>query len=107
MLTDAGKLDYFAARDSIRDNTRIGPTEKAVALEILACRNSTTAKCYPGHASIAKKTGLSKRTVERTIPDLVKKGILCIEEEATYWSTARYVFTFDEDDLDGLEHRDK
>lgn len=57
-------------------NIDISPTARTVYRALLRYANRETWSCFPSIATIAKDTGLSKRTIIRQIALLEKEGLL-------------------------------
>jgi hypothetical protein len=55
------------------------PNEKVVALSLADQAHDDGTEARPGIARIAKKSGMSTRTAQRTIAQLIDKGIIKIE----------------------------
>lgn len=67
----------------------ITPIAKLVLLELSACYNPNKPDMFPKQKTLAKKIGVSERSVVRGIQELVKKGLILIESKYTN----HYVFT--------------
>jgi hypothetical protein len=59
--------------DEIRDIT---PTEKLVMLVVASHRNEETGRCFPSQSLVAEKSGLTDRTVRRSLTSLEEKGLI-------------------------------
>lgn len=68
---------------------KITPTAKLVLLELSACYNPNKPDMFPKQKTLAKKIGVSERSVVRAIQELVKAGLILIESKYTN----HYVFT--------------
>lgn len=58
------------------DQTTGNPTRKAVLVALADFTNGETGKCCPYIATIAKRTELSEKTVQRALSDLVDAGFV-------------------------------
>ena len=67
----------------------ITPTAKLVLLELSVCFNPNKPDMFPKQKTLAKKIGVSERSVVRAIQELVKAGLILIESKYTN----HYVFT--------------
>lgn len=67
----------------------ITPIAKLVLLELSACYNPNKPDMFPKQKTLAKKIGVSERSVVRGIQELVKEGLILIENKYTN----HYVFT--------------
>lgn len=67
----------------------ITPIAKLVLLELSACYNPNKPDMFPKQKTLAKKIGVSERSVVRGIQELVKEGLILIESKYTN----HYVFT--------------
>lgn len=67
----------------------ITPIAKLVLLELSACYNPNKSDMFPKQKTLAKKIGVSERSVVRGIQELVKEGLILIESKYTN----HYVFT--------------
>ncbi|MRG66116.1 hypothetical protein GH789_12605 [Rhizobium pusense] len=73
----ASKAEYFSWVRRDRD-CRMNGTAKQVLSVILDCLNFDTGRCDPSHQFIADELGISVRTVERTIPRIVKANWISV-----------------------------
>ena len=68
----------------------ITPIAKLVLLELSACYNPNKPDMFPKQKTLAKKIGVSERSVVRGIQELVKEGLILIESNKY---TNHYIFT--------------
>lgn len=67
----------------------ITPIAKLVLLELSACYNPNKPDMFPKQKTLAKKIGVSERSIVRGVQELVKAGLILIESKYTN----HYVFT--------------
>lgn len=67
----------------------ITPIAKLVLLELSTCYNPNKPDMFPKQKTLAKKIGVSERSVVRGIQELVKEGLILIESKYTN----HYIFT--------------
>lgn len=67
----------------------ITPIAKLVLLELSACYNPKKADMFPKQKTLAKKIGVSERSVVRGIQELMKAGLILVESKYTN----HYIFT--------------
>lgn len=72
----------------------ITPIAKLVLLELSACYNPKKADMFPKQKTLAKKIGVSERSVVRGIQELMKAGLILVESKYTnhYIFTSRIAF---------------
>ena len=73
----------------------IPPSEKVVALALADHAHDDGTEARPGTSSLAVKSSLSKRQVQRVLKSLVAKGVIQVYREATYTTPAWYRFILD------------
>lgn len=76
---DAASAGFTAVPNALiraQAKLRLNPTEMVVLLNLLLHWWQNERLPYPGTPAIAKRTGLSERTVQRTISALGRKGLL-------------------------------
>lgn len=71
------------------------PSEKLVALALADHAHDDGTEARPGMASLAAKTTLSKRQVQRVLKNLVQKGVIEEYKPSTYTTPAWYRFVLD------------
>lgn len=71
------------------------PSEKLVALALADHAHDDGTEARPGMASLAIKTTLSKRQVQRVLKSLVLKGVIEEYKPSTYTTPAWYRFILD------------
>ena len=71
------------------------PSEKLVALALADHAHDDGTEARPGMASLALKTTLSKRQVQRVLKSLVQKGVIEEYKASTYTTPAWYRFILD------------
>lgn len=71
-------------------NGSYGPLEKLVLLALADWINPATGYCWPKVATIAKKTGLSTRQVQRIISKLKRDGTISVEPGSGRGHASRY-----------------
>lgn len=62
----------------ILERKDLSPTAKVV-LAALLLYGRRTGRCFPAEATIAQAAGVSDRTVRRTLPELVRLGLIAVE----------------------------
>lgn len=67
----------------------LSPIAKLVLLELSACYNPNKADMFPKQKTLAKKIGVSERSIVRAIQELVKEGLVLVESKYSN----HYVFT--------------
>lgn len=67
----------------------ITPIAKLVLLELSACYNPNKPDMFPKQKTLAKKIGVSERSVVRGVQELIKTGLILVESKYTN----HYVFT--------------
>ena len=67
----------------------ITPIAKLVLLELSACYNPKKADMFPKQKTLAKKIGVSERSVVRGVQELIKAGLILVESKYTN----HYIFT--------------
>lgn len=72
------------------DNSSAGGTERLVLLAIADCADDTGANAWPSIATLARKTRLDERTVQRVIRRLADAGQLRVEACAGGRGSNRY-----------------
>lgn len=75
------------------EHSNTEPTERLVLLAIADCANDAGAEAYPSLATLAKKTGLSIRSVQRALRRLVECGELIVNANAGPHGCNRYRVT--------------
>lgn len=68
------------------------PSEKVTALALADHAHDDGTEARPGNASLAMKTSLSERQVQRVVKSLVAKGVLAIQRPATNTKPVVYCF---------------
>lgn len=68
------------------------PSEKVTALALADHAHDDGTEARPGHASLAAKTSLSERHVQRVLKSLVEKGVLAVQRPATNIKPVVYCF---------------
>jgi hypothetical protein len=68
----------FTWRSAIVDSA-LSPQRRLVALVLSLHMNELGGSCFPSYATLARETGLSRRTVIRSVQDLVSGGWLGLE----------------------------
>lgn len=61
----------------------ITPIAKLVLLELSACYNPQKADMFPKQKTLAKKIGVSERSVVRGVQELIKAGLILVEGKYT------------------------
>lgn len=69
------KPNAFAVMNNVRDHCQ-QPVSKKLLMLTLATYANADGICYPSNATLAKATGISKRTVQRILPALAAEGEL-------------------------------
>ncbi len=77
---------------SVMENNDVGGAAKLVAL-VLANYANEKGLAWPSIESLAEKTGLSKRQLQRIVPQIEKAGLLRITTGGGRKRTHRYQFT--------------
>ncbi len=67
----------------------VSPIAKLVLLELSACYNPKKVDVFPKQKTLAKKIGVSERSIVRAVQELVKAGVILIESKYTN----HYIFT--------------
>lgn len=67
----------------------VSPIAKLVLLELSACYNPKKVDVFPKQKTLAKKIGVSERSIIRAVQELVKAGVILIESKYTN----HYIFT--------------
>lgn len=67
----------------------LSPIAKLVLLELSACYNPKKADMFPKQKTLAKKIGVSERSIVRAIQELVKEGLVLVESKYSN----HYIFT--------------
>lgn len=79
------------------ETTQLTSTEKLVALSMADNARQDGSDAFPSISTTARKTGLSDRTIQRTLQSLVKKGVLKVQKEATPDRPTTYQFLLSDD----------
>ena len=67
---------YFVGDLNILADLRLSANDKLVYFCLVSFMNKKDGKCYPRYATIRKRTGLSERTIQRSIKHLAKLQIV-------------------------------
>ncbi|WP_144797720.1 helix-turn-helix domain-containing protein [Microbacterium paludicola] len=80
----ASKTDGFVRIPNwLIDDSDLSAHELLVYTVLLRFRDPKTGKCFPGMTTIADRARISRKSVERTIPLLEKRGIVRVERRST------------------------
>lgn len=71
---------------------RLNPTQLVVALALADHANSENGLAWPGVPRVATFCRISERTVQRTLAELVKAGVIRVHKPATNRAPTVYVF---------------
>ena len=90
----------------VMDNLGVGGNVKFVAL-VLANYANDKGIAWPSVETLAKTTGLSRRQIQRILPQIEKAGLVKISPGGGRKRTYRYQFTYMEnsDNLSSFPHR--
>jgi hypothetical protein len=66
------------AADNLRRNGHLTAAARLVGLEILACLNKTSGCAFPAEETIARRLGITVRTVRSAVAQLRKAGCISI-----------------------------
>ena len=86
------------------DCQQLGPSAKLLLI-VLARHTNDEGSCFPSLATLTKKTGLSRRTIQRQLNWCVDNGIIVRMNDKTVRST-RYQFTHLMEDNDIMAPKD-
>ena len=90
-IENLGITQFKLTTDIIKNLSQfeITPTAKLVLLYLSSCYNPQKAEMFPKQKTIAKKIGVSERSVVRAIQELFREGLIIFECKYTN----RYKFT--------------
>ena len=75
------------------DDNRLNPTERLVFFSLNYYANVKTGICWPSYESIAKKSGISARSVIRATKNLAQYGYINIEKRISENGQKTNVYT--------------
>jgi DNA-binding Lrp family transcriptional regulator len=74
-IEDGRNFEFFIVENDVIDREDLTWNEKLVYMAF--CRYSShTKRCFPSYNTLARKTGLSRDTVMRTVKSLIEKGLI-------------------------------
>jgi len=98
-------LSNFALINSIRDDNRLTPSAKLVALILASHRNNARLTCNPSYTTLEKETGYSRPTIAKALKELRQKRV--IKTMAHWRGTNQYFFSFDKEDIEKISSFDR
>jgi len=81
---------YFVGDLNILADKRLSGSDKLVYFCLVSFMNVKDGKCYPRYNTIRKRTGLSERTIQRSVKYLAKLQLITIKRQR---STNLYLLT--------------
>ena len=58
----------------------LSSSEKLLAMALLRFYNHKTGLCFPGIRTLAECTGMTKKTILKTVEQLIEKGLITVEK---------------------------